>query len=507
MPIIGSAVYSIFGLYGLFYFGPIATIILLIISERITTKLFGNMMGLVTLLFLATSESILYVGRVLLTDNFFTIFFILGIYYLIKFYREKKQKYILITSIFFAFSSIIRINGMISIPIELGVISIVLFNHIRLDSSYSIWKETNSKVQSIKNSLTFIGKITIPWLVVIIVIFSYHMYFFIDSEENLFTDDNFSLIDKGVTKSLTNIEPTNRLENILSYANSVLPSPMNRIQYFIDDYDDRLDEYYPIISLMFKSILLDETFSKFNFGIISLAILGITILISIKTKQKYFEIILYSAFIFSFFFVFSKSFVVDRYMIPVLPLFFTILGYLILKPFNIKIPKNMKLILVSKISVITIMCIFFVFAFYLSEPMQILKIEGFDITNPSEKANRYPLDNEGVSKNSIVLGVLSSKTLDYDLIPFNPIYKHPGKIDFDQSYVLPESINLIKNTMKNGYNFYSFKDPQSHLDKPFLRYLVENYDFILKDHSSNFCKVEIDNGTNGKSDENCFEGN
>ena len=74
LPLIGAGIYSIFGLYGIFYFGPISTIVLLIVSERITTKLFGRMVGFVALLFLATSELILYVGRVLLTDNFFTIF-------------------------------------------------------------------------------------------------------------------------------------------------------------------------------------------------------------------------------------------------------------------------------------------------------------------------------------------------------------------------------------------------------------------------------------------------
>jgi len=59
--------------------------------------------------------------------------------------------------------------------------------------------------------------------------------------------------------------------------------------------------------------------------------------------------------------------------------------------------------------------------------------------------------------------------------------------------------------MKNGYNFYSFKDPQSpHQDKPFLRYLVENHHFVLKEHSTSFCKLEINKEINQKSDEICF---
>jgi hypothetical protein len=496
MPSISSAIYGVFGLYGLFYFGPIATIVLLITSERITTKLFGNIIGLVALLFLATSELILYVGRVLLTDNFFTIFFILGIFFLIKFYKEKKENYILLASVFFVFSTFIRINGIISFPIELAIIGLMLFNQKRLKNKFSINNHENFRSQKIKTWGIFSGKIIIPWLVLLLFIFSYNLYFF---------GDGINKIDEfGAIESLLKIEHKDRLNNFLTYSNSILPSPLNRIDNFAENYDQRLDDYYPNISRILKSLLSNEMFSEFNFGIISLSILGIGILLAIKTKQNYFEIILYSVFIFGFLFVFSKNFVTDRYMIPILPLFFTIISYLLLKPFYYKNSKNLKLLFISKISAIIFISIFFSFAFYLSEPIQILKIDGFDITDPNEKAKRYPLDKEGLSEKSIVLGILSSKTLDYELIPFNPIYNHPKKIEFDQNYVIPETIDLIKSTMKDGYDFYSFKDPQSHLDKPFLKYLVENYDFVVKDYSPNFCKVEIGNENSEKSDENCF---
>ncbi len=506
LPLISAGIYSIFGLYGIFYFGPISTIALLITSERITTKLFGRMVGLVALLFLATSELVLYVGRLLLTDNFFTIFFILGIFYLIMFYKNKKEKYILIASIFFAFSTFIRISGMISLPIELVVIGLVLFNKNNLRSSFSIWHKASSRVQYIKNHLRFTGKVTLPWLVIIILIFSYNSYFFGDPLGWGAGEHNRINFDRGFVDSLSKTPFTDRLNNLLSYSNSILPSPINRIQGFSENYDQRLDEYYPAISKFLKPVLLDVFESKFNFGIISFIILGIGILISLITKQKSFEIIVYGLFICSFLFVFSKSFVVDRYMLPLLPLFFAIIGYLILTPFKIKNSKETfkRLLLVSKISVLVFVFIFFVFAFYLSEPIQIFKIEGFEMTDPFEKAKRYPLDNDGLDKNSIIIGALSSKTLDYGLIPFNPMYNHPKKINFDQNYITVDSINLINQTMRNGYNFYVLKEPQSHLDKPFFTYLTENHHFVLKDYSSNFCKVEIDKDNNGKSDEDCL---
>ena len=46
--------YLLGGYYGLFYLGPITTILFLIISERVITKLFGGFVGLAVLIFLST---------------------------------------------------------------------------------------------------------------------------------------------------------------------------------------------------------------------------------------------------------------------------------------------------------------------------------------------------------------------------------------------------------------------------------------------------------------------
>ncbi len=51
--------YLLGGYYGLFYLGPITTILFLIISERIITKLFGGFVGLAVLIFLSTDIIIL----------------------------------------------------------------------------------------------------------------------------------------------------------------------------------------------------------------------------------------------------------------------------------------------------------------------------------------------------------------------------------------------------------------------------------------------------------------
>jgi len=101
--ILSALSYIIGGYYGLFFLGPLLTILFLIISERVATKLFGSFVGLVTLLLIGSDWRIFKVGVELLTDNIFSVFFVLGIYFLIKFFHEKKDKLILFSSIFFCY--------------------------------------------------------------------------------------------------------------------------------------------------------------------------------------------------------------------------------------------------------------------------------------------------------------------------------------------------------------------------------------------------------------------
>ena len=57
---ISSIFYFIGGYYGLFYLGPIFTIVLLISSERIATNLFGRYVGLGALVLLASNATIFF---------------------------------------------------------------------------------------------------------------------------------------------------------------------------------------------------------------------------------------------------------------------------------------------------------------------------------------------------------------------------------------------------------------------------------------------------------------
>ena len=276
--VIGSIIYKIFGIYGLFYFGPISTIILLIVAERITNNLFDKKIALLTLLFLGTSEMIMYVGRLFLTDNFFTIFFILGCFYLIKFYRDENEKFILLSSIFFAFSTFIRLNGLISFPIEIVVILFYLIKKYKIKNSYENQNKNKFKNKIIFKkkivSKIFFPKIILPWLFVIIFILSYNMYYFGDSFAGAASKNEEVIpMDRGYISSIGKIPLNERIENLMKYSNAILPSPINRIEGIVEDYDSRIDVYYPLLGKILKSNSFVEINPSLNLGLISLLII------------------------------------------------------------------------------------------------------------------------------------------------------------------------------------------------------------------------------------------
>ena len=515
--VIGSIIYKIFGIYGLFYFGPISAIILLIVAERITNHLFDKKIALLTLLFLGTSEMIMYVGRLFLTDNFFTIFFILGCFYLIKFYRDENEKFILLSSIFFAFSTFIRLNGLISFPIEIVVILFYLIKKYKMKNSYENHNQSEFKNKIVfkKNILSksLFLKIILPWLFVIIFILSYNMYYFGDgfastsskNEEGMSIDR----IDRGYISSIGKTPLNERIENLMRYSNAILPSPINRIEGIVEDYDSRIDVYYPLLGKILKSDSFVETNPSLNLGLISLLIISVAVISTKFSKQYKNEILIYSIFISVYLLIFSSRFLADRFMLPTLPLFFGIISCLIFKFYRINELNNKYkkyLIKILKIILVISIILFFSLAIYFSEQIQIFKMEGLEITDPVKKATHYPINHEGLNKNSIIIGALSLKIMDYGFIPFTGLLGHSFHSDLDPQKISEKSINILKETISKGYDVYVFKEPQSNLDKPYVRYLVENHNFIVKDHSESFCKLEFDKKSDRESDKICLSG-
>ena len=127
--------YLLAGYFGLFYLGPILTILLIIVSERIATKIFGEVAGFLTLIIVGTDSIILWTGLNLLTDNIFSLFFILGSFYLIKFFKTRKESIIFLSSIFFVIAAFVRINGVIAFPIEMFILGFFALKSIKNEKS------------------------------------------------------------------------------------------------------------------------------------------------------------------------------------------------------------------------------------------------------------------------------------------------------------------------------------------------------------------------------------
>ena len=69
---------------------------------------------------------------------------------------------------------------------------------------------------------------------------------------------------------------------------------------------------------------------------------------------------------------------------------------------------------------------------------------------------------------------------------------------------------MIKNTINQGYEIFIFKEHTYFLEKPFFNFLVDEHNFILREYSESFCKLEllddetIHNNLNLKSDASCL---
>jgi len=232
--IYGLAAFSYFlgGYYGLFYLGPICTILLLIISERVTTKLFGGFAGLAALIFLSMNGTILLFGTMLLTDIIFSLLLILGSYFLIKFLKDKTSTSILLCSSFLTVATFFRFIGVIFLPTEILLISgYFLFHYIKnrkqdvgLKSSSNL--DLNLIKHLSKTELKKILKTTLcilgPWSIFFIFFFSFNIYFFGEPLTNYVERAAGAERENLISSYL--LFDSERFESIEAYSAKFLPS-------------------------------------------------------------------------------------------------------------------------------------------------------------------------------------------------------------------------------------------------------------------------------------------
>jgi len=477
--------YLLGGYYALFYLGPIITILFLIISERVVTKLFGSFVGLVALIFLSTNLIVLYVGQRLLTDSIFGLFLILGCFFLLKFLREKKEFSILLCSVFLVTGTFFRYNGVIFLPVEiLLVFSYFLFQYINnrnedfkirgLSNSYLSLLNPKLKKKFLKISLYILG----PWAIFFIFLVSFNSYFFDDPFTN-YWEQRRSVETENVISSYFLFD-SERFDSIISYSALILPDQINN----------------QLKTLSFNS----DSFEPF-LSIISFSLIFSALFISLKYKINRKEIIVFITFILGLILFYSTGPVVDitktieRFMLGALPLFFGIIGYLMYQGWKINYQKisskNFQLISKScKGFLIIIFTIILLSSIYYSPPVNsIITEQNFKFKNPQVFADRYPLDKEGLTEKSVVLSIVGKYVVEYDVIPFNPYKGYSYFInDWRSEELKQEPIKLVKEMIDDGYELYVLKYKRGG-NFYFYKYLEEEHGLILKEYSKTFCKL------------------
>jgi len=496
--------YLIGGYFGLLFLGPIFSILFLIISERAATKLFGSFVGLVTLVLVGSDLTIFRVGVQLLTDNIFTVFMILGVFYLIKYLKEKNDKFILISSLFFVTSAFFRFNGLLFLPIEvLLVVGYFVFQNIstsrqKLTSNNILSTITFSKINT-KRILKISALMILPWLSVFLFYFSYNDYFFDDPLTSYYASRG---LDSKYLFSSFFIFDDNRLDSLKFYSIEFLPDVIgfNLLKISSNDLIDTLENLLTILSFF---------------------ILILAVVISLYDKNKRIEIFVFISFILGLLLFYTSDYAVTigkdgRFMIPALTMTLILFGFIVQRILEINLRRYPRkgtnyISKTVKVGLWIIIGIFLVGSVLGVYPVQKIMKDDFNI-NPEVHVSRYPLDSEGLSGESIIVETKGRRAIEYNASPFLPARGSwfNSINELDPNLVSQEPIKILKKVMKDGYDAYTFKEPDRKFEPLYFRYLEAEHGIILKDYSKTFCKMDLienvsETGENKiKSDDVCY---
>ena len=523
------------GQYGLFYLVPIFTILLIIAVERISLKLFGRFVSFVSVFLAGTTYWLFGYGVQLYSESIFAFFSLVGIYFLIRFYRDKKPSLILLSSTFLVFAAFIRANGIMALPLEIflivGVLFLPLFKNKKLEKKttsgnfYSYFK-TNQR--SISKVISFM---IIPWVFFFLISGFYNYYYFGDPSLGPYESRPQSELEWSLKSALQHLSTD--IFKWIEY-NAVFLMP---------------DKLFAMFSN--NSNMIDVTpWNNLWIGAISLSLIFLALVIAFLAKNKRFEVITLSLFIFATIFFYAlghMSRVYDiesyiprflviadpvspiRYMIPAFPLFHILLGFMMYSVWKIKSDtlSNLKLktfVKYLKFGFLALVILFLVTSFYDSFIIQ--QLTKGEFTNPqTELEKHFPINKEGLPEKSVIVGLEHYKTLEYGLIPFYPYWgfnferveinpelipQEPIstlKILLDDGNIDPAIGTSLKGVDLKGYSVFIFKK-HIRYDTSYYHYLVANHGIVLKDYSTSFCKMDLvdlnQNNTKSTSDSICF---
>ena len=462
---LGGIAYLFGGYFGLYYLSPIFFIVLLVVSERIATNLFGKYAGLITLILLSTSNLLFRNSIQFHTESLFCLLFVLGAYFLIKFGRNNQSYLILIASAFFAFSSTVRLSGIILFPIEFFILTIFIINNYL--KTKKIKNEENMK--NINKKIILLPLAIIPWVV----------FFLIFAYGNIATTGEpfvtYGTLNAGHNVSfesspsaLITFEQID-FEHIKQYSKYLLP-------YIFAGAFNNIDNN-------FENILGEHWI-----GLIPLIILSLIFISSYKLKKKKLELFVMILLIFGTVWVYSSITseelgeigVPGRYVLPAFVLSSMIFGYAIEQIFSKIRKKNGLKPKILQLSLVSVLFVFVIISFYFTPAITMLEHDNY-FKNPFDYAIEFPLKENGSNDKSILVTAMGSRALEYNLIPFNPT---SNQIIANESV---ESLNLLVK----DYDVFVFKTPYSNNEIKTMSEL-EKKGFVFMDYSENFCSLQTD---------------
>jgi len=508
---ISALAYVIGGYYGLFYLGPIFTILLLIISERVATKLLGSFVGLLTLVFVSASSVIYFWGLFLMSESIFSVFFILGCFYLIKFFHEKREGLIFLSTIFFVTATFVRFVGMTIFPAEilliLGYFVVQRFRATK-NELISTNKSSNSNLTlKIKHTFSQFNRkkflkisiiILVPWLIYFSFWFSYNSYYYGDPFTNYYEVANPYQPD--LLPSLYTFD-SERFESMKFYLVSILP--------------DEINPYSEMPHPIPNELLEGNWWSIFPFFVIVSSIS-----IAIYSKTNRIEIIIFGLFITIFILFYSSEYgrsvnTLTRFMVPVLPFSFMLFSYIISKIGKINLrtvskkPSNNST-KIFRITFFSVVAIFLFISLWNSSAIQNAVENNFEFSDPQKSLERFPV--EKLPPNSIIVIQKTEMVIEYNALSFKPYHRSwfisDSEVNIEK--VPEDHVERLETLIEEDYDTFTFKTLGNIWHPLFFRYLEAEHGLILKDYSKTFCKmliVENELETNGKdleSDDVCY---
>ena len=126
-------------------------------------------------------------------------------------------------------------------------------------------------------------------------------------------------------------------------------------------------------------------------------------------------------------------------------------------------------------------------------------------------AERYPLNPEVLSKDSIVVDARGRYTIEFNAIPFYPYRNYDENLRNNTEPFPQKPIEKLKKLMDEGYDTFVFKKKYD-VDACYFRYLEAEHGLILKEHSKGICKIISINNINDTTEEStisdsiCYKG-